>query len=67
MSESNREDPPDRLWSARLAALEVVIGQSDETVGHALIPFELGGAADVVCFSNCLPGRVAVTAGLIGI
>jgi hypothetical protein len=57
-------------WDARVAAIEAVLGKSEDTVGHAVIPFqfgpEMGGAADVVFFRHHLPGRVAVTSELIG-
>jgi hypothetical protein len=58
------------LWDARLSALERVLGASDDVVGHATIPFDLGadigGAADIVYFRHHIDGVVAVTAELIG-
>ena len=66
------EDPDDwqLWWDARMAALEGVLGPSDDKVRHAMIPFqmgpELGGAADVVYFSGHVDGVVAVTSELIG-
>lgn len=58
------------LWDARLAAIESVLGRSENMVGHSPIPFhfgsELGGAADVIYFRNHCPGIVAVTSELIG-
>ncbi|MFZ5824681.1 MAG: suppressor of fused domain protein [Bacillota bacterium] len=57
-------------WDARLSAIESLLGKSEELVGHAPIPFELGpeegGAADVIYFKEGIPGVVAVTAELIG-
>ncbi|MDG3005359.1 suppressor of fused domain protein [Paludisphaera mucosa] len=53
-------------WDDRIAALEGILGKSDENVGHAMIPFHLGGAADVVYFRTHLPGVVAVTCELVG-
>lgn len=57
-------------WDARVAAIESVLGASDEVVGHALIPFhfgfEAGGTADVIYFRHHVPGVVAVTSELIG-
>jgi len=57
-------------WNARVAAVEKVLGKSEEMVGHALIPFQLGvdigGAADVLYFRHHIAGRVCITSELIG-
>jgi hypothetical protein len=57
-------------WDARVAAIEAVLGPSDEMVGHAPIPFQLGadigGAADIIYFRKHVPGVIAVTSELIG-
>ena len=57
-------------WDARVAAIEGVLGKSEDVVGHAAIPFHLGGdiggAADIIYFRHHLPGRVSVTSELIG-
>lgn len=57
-------------WDARVAAIEKVLGPSDDMVGHAMIPFqagaEMGGAADIIYFKKHVPGIVAVTSELIG-
>jgi hypothetical protein len=57
-------------WDARVAAIEGVLGKSEDIVGHALIPFnfggEMGGAADIIYFRHHVPGRVSVTCELIG-
>lgn len=57
-------------WDTRVAAIEGVLGKSDDVVGHAMIPFhlgaDLGGAADVIYFRKHVPGVVAVTSELIG-
>jgi hypothetical protein len=53
-------------WDARLAAMEAVLGKSDDMVGHATIPFQIGGAADIVYFHHHVKGIVSVTAELIG-
>jgi hypothetical protein len=57
-------------WDARIAAIEGVLGKSEDVVGHAVIPFHLGGdiggAADIIYFCHHLPGRVSVTSELIG-
>ena len=54
------------LWDARLAALESVLGPSDDSVLHSPVPFELGGPADVLIFREHVEGVVYVTAGVIG-
>src|SRR5262249_3355386 len=42
----------------------------DDTVGHRLVPFDLGtdigGGGDVIYFKNVIPGVVAVASELIG-
>lgn len=55
-----------RLWDARLAALEGVLGPSDGEVLHSPIPFGLGGNADVIRFRKHVDGVVYVTSDLIG-
>lgn len=56
-------------WDARVAAIEKILGKMDDTVGHALIPFQLGadigGAADIIYFKQHIPGVVSVTSELI--
>jgi hypothetical protein len=57
-------------WTARVAAIETVLGPSDDIVGHATLPFQigadLGGAADIIYFRKHVPGVIAVTSELIG-
>lgn len=57
-------------WNARVAAISAVLGEADDHVLHALIPFflgpEMGGAADVIAFRKHLPGVCYVTSELIG-
>ncbi len=55
-----------RLWDARLAALEAILGPADDTIFHAPVPFDLGGAADVVMFAQPSGGVTYVTADIIG-
>ncbi len=50
---------------AKQAALERTLGPMDDTVLHALIPFELGGFLDLYTFSKCIPGTVIATQELI--
>lgn len=71
MDEQDGDDEWERLWDERLAALEAVFGPAEDLVGHAPVPLELGpeagGAADVVYFKQWQPGRLTVTADLLGI
>jgi len=57
-------------WDARVAAIESVLGESEELQGHAIIPFfmgaDIGGAADILYFRNHLLGVISVTCELIG-
>lgn len=55
-----------RTWNARQAALESVLGKSDGRVLHALMPFNIGGQADVLVFRRHIPGLVAATCELLG-
>ena len=56
-----------RTWDAREAALKSILGQTDGMVLHAMVPFHLGGQADVLCFPHHLPGgRAYATCELLG-
>ncbi len=50
---------------AEFKAMEKVLGPSDEVVGHALIPFQIGGPVDMYYFSQYLPGTVFATMELL--
>ena len=47
------------------AALEKVLGPMHNLVGHALIPFQIGGAVDMYYFPNCIGGTGFATMELI--
>ena len=57
-------------WDARWAAMAGCLGEPDENVGHAIIPFEFGadagGGADLLYFRKHIDGFVCVTSELIG-
>lgn len=55
-----------RLWDARIAALEDVLGKSDGTVCYAAAPMHRQGFADVLRFRNYVKGVTYVTCDLIG-
>ena len=54
------------VWAARIAALTPILGRPSDTVFHAVVPFYLGGFADVIEFPNYVPGMTYVTADLTG-
>jgi hypothetical protein len=60
------DDEWKQTWDARQAALESVLGRADESVLHALVPFHLGGQADVLSFRKQIAGRIAATCELLG-
>ncbi|MDB5324590.1 MAG: hypothetical protein JWM57_159, partial [Phycisphaerales bacterium] len=55
-----------QMWDARKGALESALGPADDGVFTAMPPFYLGGAADVLPFSQHVPGRMFATCGLLG-
>lgn len=55
-----------RLWDARTGVLESLYGPSDDLVGHASVPFDQGGQADILFFSEHIPGKLAVTCEMLG-
>ena len=69
-SEGSNDNEWTLWWDARLAALESVLGKSQDIVGHGAIPFnlgaDLGGVCDIVYFHDHVDGIVSVTAELIG-
>lgn len=59
------EEECERYYEAKKAALERVLGPMHDNVGHALIPFQLGGAMDMYFFPNGIPGTGFATMELI--
>jgi hypothetical protein len=55
-----------QAWNARKGALESVLGPAEDTVLHAMVPFHMGGQADVLVFRKHVAGRVAATCELLG-
>jgi hypothetical protein len=66
MSAQNQNDEWQLWWDARQAAFEAILGPADDHVLHALIPFYLGGYADVLQFHPRGMGVAYVTSDLIG-
>lgn len=52
-------------YELKKAGLEYVLGKSHELVGHAVVPFELGGAVDMYYFPNGISGTGFATMELI--
>lgn len=55
-----------RIWDARIAGLTPVLGKPADKVLHAVIPFQLGGSADVLPFPDFVSGISYVTAEMTG-
>ncbi len=60
-SDKEQEDYHD----AKRAALERVLGPMHDVVGHAVLPFQLGGAVDMYYFPNGIRGTGFATMELI--
>jgi|ERR1044071_173458 hypothetical protein len=54
-----------RHYEAKQKALEKILGPMHHTVGHAIIPFQLGGAMDMYYFPNGIAGTGFATMELI--
>lgn len=59
------EEEYDRHYEAKKASLEQILGPMHELVGHAIIPFKIGGAVDMYYFPNAVPGTGFATMELI--
>jgi hypothetical protein len=55
----------ERHYEAKEAALERILGPMHDMVGHAIIPFQIGGAVDMYYFPNGIPGTGFATMELI--
>jgi hypothetical protein len=61
------DDDYEEVWNARVAALTPILGTPGDKVWHAVIPFQLGGSADVLPFPEFVPGITFVTAEMTGV
>jgi len=52
-------------YNVKKKGLEDVIGKMHDIVGHAIIPFEVGGAVDMYYFPNHIPGTGFATMELL--
>jgi len=55
----------DKDYELKMVGLEHVLGKSYHLVGHAIIPFEIGGAVDMYCFPNGIKGTGFATMELL--
>jgi len=55
----------DQHYDLKSQGLERVLGTSSELVGHAIIPFEVGGAVDMYYYPNGIVGTGFATMELI--
>lgn len=62
----DQEDAWQQTWNARESFLTSLLGPTDGKVFHALMPFQLGGSADALCFPSHIPGRIISTCELLG-
>jgi hypothetical protein len=52
-------------YEVKKEALEKVLGPMDDTVGHAIVPYAIGGLVDMYYFSKGIPGTGMATMELI--
>ena len=73
-SKENKQESPKREFSEdelnndyelKTQGLENVLGSMHGVVGHAIIPFEIGGAVDMYYFRNHIPGTGFATMELL--
>lgn len=66
MSRETVNDDSQKTWDARLGLLSHHFGQPGDAVFHAVVPFHVGGQADVVAFPRYCGGVAYVTAEMTG-
>jgi hypothetical protein len=59
------EEQLDEFYQLKERAMTNVFGEMYELVGHAIIPFQIGGAVDMYYFPNAIEGTVFATMELI--
>lgn len=55
----------ERDYEVKKAAIERILGPMHDLVGHAIVPFQVGGAVDMYYFPNGIPGTGFATMELI--
>ena len=64
--DDNEDGEWEETWSARQTAISELLGPVADHVFHAMVPFYLGGTADVMMFPEHNGGLAYVTADLTG-
>ena len=59
------EEEYEKDYELKMAGLESILGKSYDLVGHAIIPFDIGGAVDMYYFPNGIPGTGFATMELL--
>lgn len=65
MSKKQKQEQLDPLFQAKKEAMENILGEMYGLVGHAIIPFQIGGAVDMYYFPNAREGMAFATMELI--
>lgn len=64
-SEEISEQQFDEFFNLKEKAMENILGEMYGVVGHAIIPFQIGGAVDMYYFPNTIEGTTFATMELI--
>jgi hypothetical protein len=59
------EEAYDKDYEEKVKGFETVLGKMHGMVGHAIIPFSIGGAVDMYYFTNHIPGTGFATMELL--
>jgi len=65
MNNEFTQEELDKNYELKMAGLEAVLGKSHNMVGHAIIPFDIGGSVDMYYFPNGIKGTGFATMELI--
>ena len=65
--DQSAEEEGDKFYDAKVVGLERVLGRMNNIVGHAVIPFEVGGAVDMYYFLDHIPGTGFATMELLNV
>ncbi len=61
MHEDHNEKAKDRWYDRKTQLMEKILGRQHDLVGHAMIPYAVGGALDLYYFPNGIPGTAIAT------
>ncbi len=59
------EEQYNQDYEAKKKGLETILGEMYPMVGHAIIPFQIGGAVDMYYFTHAIPGTGFATMELL--